>query len=1015
MLWDSPDRILVAAGTAFGEIIYWSWTRYADRGSDSLIHRVFLGHEGSIFGVQISQPLKFGSDTGCKRLLSSCSDDRTIRIWDVSDVDATVDGSSALDEDIEGQRTRHTGFSNASFDSDISSSDCLAIGWGHISRVWAVRFLDISPSATGIYLLSSGEDATSRIWRLNIGDDQTPSGISLPQKLAQLDCVAHHSGKNIWATTIRSPASSPQQVLCGAADSKITCHTLAVSLNLQQSRSGPVLCEYTVEAISRMAQSCSDAAISESEGLSHKSSKMAEFFRSYAFVDDSSFLVTTNSGKVYLERLSPWSTSSALGIISSSELIEETPDLTGYSVCIGESSLGVAFVASSRGSIYSYRRNAPRWSKIHVANGKVGDMFVAKSTDASEVETLILLLTLVGQNVAQLLTISVLQNETPMVLKAVVVPISELLTGIAITSMTHFAHSPQDEYLLLGFRRGSVAAYRIPTKKTETVDQNTHQASLFRIIERAHGKEAVTSVKWVPSGSKPSSGYLLSVGRDSCIAIHSFHLAANSVCLVHNVTLPIGPNVEGLYFHKGHLLVYGFSSKKFVLYDTTTEEEVMSVDTGGAHRSWTFQPQSTGEGGGALVWTRASSMHIYGQAGSNHKVVRSGGHGREIKAVAASSTIVDGASKQLIATGAEDTDIRIFEYENGDLLCRSTLRKHTTGIQHLQWSDKGDYLFSSGGCEEFYIWRIRGFPAEIGGIGIVCEFTHPPESEHSDVRIMSFDVWQRGSSFVIAMVSSDSNIMVSVKASSCDPNEINTAQVYSYDPEAASKWLTLAKGVYFTPCLTQSVFISSDDILTAGTDGHAVLWSLPPAIQRPHASTPRPLEILTWKQPVRIHQNTSKDMVSHPIDSEITLIVSAGDDGSLAFLLATSSPSCAASTPTPAETSFTCPPTIANRAHASAVTACAILPHASRILILSSGNDQWVRLWEVVPHLASASTDSKVLTRPDDDPLELRRRGKIKTNVADVSSMAVLGSMENGIARVLICGVGMEVVRVELG
>jgi WD40 repeat protein len=99
------------------------------------------------------------------------------------------------------------------------------------------------------------------------------------------------------------------------------------------------------------------------------------------------------------------------------------------------------------------------------------------------------------------------------------------------------------------------------------------------------------------------------------------------------------------------------------------------------------------------VWTRASSMHIYSQTGPNHTVIRSGGHGREIKAVAVSP---DGnsRSRQLIATGAEDTDIKIFQYVEEDFICRRTIRKHTTGIQHLQWSQDGNYLFSSGGCEE---------------------------------------------------------------------------------------------------------------------------------------------------------------------------------------------------------------------------------------------------------------------------------------------------------------------------
>src|SRR5205814_1055862 len=70
---------------------------------------------------------------------------------------------------------------------------------------------------------------------------------------------------------------------------------------------------------------------------------------------------------------------------------------------------------------------------------------------------------------------------------------------------------------------------------------------------------------------------------------------------------------------------------------------------------------------------------------------------------------------RLCATGSEDTIIRIFKYEEtsipgpkGDIFathgleCLGSFKKHTTGIQHLQWSSCGTYLFSSAGMEEFF-------------------------------------------------------------------------------------------------------------------------------------------------------------------------------------------------------------------------------------------------------------------------------------------------------------------------
>jgi WD40 repeat protein len=209
--------------------------------------------------------------------------------------------------------------------------------------------------------------------------------------------------------------------------------------------------------------------------------------------------------------------------------------------------------------------------------------------------------------------------------------------------------------------------------------------------------------------------------------------------------------------------------------------------------------------------------------------------------------------------------------------------------------------------------------------------------------------------------------------------------------------MPLGKGLYFTSCLTQCIFASLDCILTAGTDGHAVIWPL--LIEDAITSTVP----LTWQEPIRIHQSSSKAMDVHCLDDSTKLIASGGDDGSLAVLLTrpTSLPN----------TAYASAPVLVSRIHASAVTACAVLAHNGTTFILTSGNDQWIRLWKV--QIGDAEDDVTLTAVKDEQPtISVHRAGKIKTNVADVSSMAVLE--EKGMhARVLICGVGMEVVRLE--
>jgi hypothetical protein len=159
-----------------------------------------------------------------------------------------------------------------------------------------------------------------------------------------------------------------------------------------------------------------------------------------------------------------------------------------------------------------------------------------------------------------------------------------------------------------------------------------------------------------------------------------------------------------------------------------------------------------------------------------------------------------------MATGAEDTTIRLVvlrdtpshpvrhdkeeeEEEKGeetkaeeryDMMTTSrtksavvVIKKHTTGIQALQWSRNGAYLFSSGGFEEFYVWRVRCIAGY--GIGVVCEAVCPAQSDVPDLRITDFDACPitplggsaesddnlSGAGFLFSMCYSDSSVRVS--------------------------------------------------------------------------------------------------------------------------------------------------------------------------------------------------------------------------------------------------------------
>ncbi|KAF2814610.1 WD40 repeat-like protein [Mytilinidion resinicola] len=1029
--WTSANHILIAAGTAFGEILVWSWSESHESSSSAQLHHVFTGHEGSVFGVQISEKLVLEDDTKVKRLLASCSDDRSIRIWDISEL--------PIINTLDSPHERETGFGANLPITGESDQLCLAIGWGHSSRVWTVQFLKpgciAGHSVDAVQMISTGEDATSRIWDLVPKETHSivPDTSTLPFNLKEIRSAAFHTGKNMWSLSLDYSREQLSQIVTGAADSKI------------------IMYFPDAKTVSTTNTTFDDNQTMEDIVGSIQSSKKTDIFRSYSFIAQRLVLLTTNEGRVITRqtelssppaRVSVRHDGGGHGVEGSSSppvdvsksLVSENritslsfhqiPTLKGYSITASLASHEIAFFAGTTGDVYAIpKSSSPK--HIYSAGRKVGGLFPHKALRCDK-ESFYLLVTLIGGPQATLLLLSPSKSEnikaTPTIsgleagedssnqspaserdsglLFSVVeeIPLSIPGQSSFVATSTTIAQTQgagTEEYMFVGSRSGSVACYALPATPRDTERSDSLLAPLVDVLPNVHGKETVTSMIWKSSANAEeptSSGYLISVGRDGSCAAHQVDFESGQAKLVHKTNLPFGPNIEGVYVRNENLMVYGFRGTQFILLDESNEEEVMTVECGGAHRNWAFDPSPSGPGG-TLVWTQAANMRVCHRGEASHKVLRSGGHGREIKAVAVSPHIPNNdGSIQLIATGAEDTDIKIFEYTShgltsaslSSLRCLRTLRKHMTGIQHLAWSEDGKYLFSSGGREEFFVWRIRMLP--IIGVGVVCEAVCESESDVPDLRIMSFsvrkqsveDVKRPGRQYVISMAYSDSTI-----------------RIYSYIPSSPSPWSLLHTGVYLTSCLTHSIFLSPQILLTSGTDGHVAFWDF--------SSDP-----LIHSSRTKIHQNTAKTLAYQPISPEITLLVTGGDDGALGVTLIrlTAEPS------SPNVSTLLVP-----RAHTAAVTACAFLPTvptmiradadsdqslARELQLVTSGTDQRVILWII-------SIDC---TQPGVEGLDVRNAGKIDTAVADVADLAILDADGGRGVGVVVCGVGMQVFRI---
>ncbi|KAI5809848.1 hypothetical protein DFH27DRAFT_606255 [Peziza echinospora] len=899
-------RIVVAAGTAFGDILVWSapvwvkepvtatvtlpqqpqqqqgrrrsavdaesWTEVSEEpegweeltrstGLDSdcpgtpkqkrpergvEVHYRLKGHEGSIFGVDISPSFTLTAADGTqvqKRYLASCSDDRTVRIWDVSRVDG--DDEDDDDHDLDGQSFStiwdkvgvdefNTGFTQSSNNNNADSEDkgnkdCVAIGWGHTARIWNSKVLSTLAKDGTVNVITTSEDLSSKLWKFE------PLKSSLTE-LRVVESTHLHSGKNIFAMAVDEHWG---MLATGGHDSRIAVVSYGgVGIDRADWELSQVL-NHELEAVER---SLGGLQITGYDAKSPKSKKfIPDAFRNYAVLDKNRFLVSTNRGW-----LATYTFPSA-GRISRASV--DTPgqwrnlgkwdNLEGISVIAAWEGAGLIAAQDKTGLVgvidlytpddlpgtaMSERRG--RWWKAGDSNpgpmfcGRYGDLYYLLTTSLVDAEIRLHLFP-----DPRVSNPTVRNASTPPPGNKTVI----LCPPPGFQSVTAFHLDFMSGLLFLGGRTGMLAVFDVWTGRDVDIMLNP-----LDVWKGFHDKDAVTCIIAYPTpaaasqkqrhdrfpqtmgleeemdGCRTRVSRIVTGGRNGVYAIlkvtqeNTSSTSCVKLSKLH-VKKPLnGGIIEGLYFRGKDLITYGFRGKSFFVWNETRNYEVFSEDCGGCHRSWAFY--KAGENGeesgvGWFVRTQAGRLCTVKTNRPVRRVLQPGNHGREIKALAISPPTYDSLPR-LIATGAEDTVIRLSVFrpqrtEKGRLehgISGATVfKKHTTGIQHLAWSDCGEWLFSSGGVEEFFVWRVSRLNAANGGrnVGVVCEAVCPEQSVVPDLRIMGFDVTTVGvtmtgeecQAFLITMVYSDSSI-----------------KVWLYDPFRASFRIVIS-GRYKTSCL----------------------------------------------------------------------------------------------------------------------------------------------------------------------------------------------------------------------
>ena len=825
------------------------------------------------------------------------------------------------------------------------------------------------------------------------------------------------------------------------------------------------------------------------DALGNQSAKgKPDTFKTYTWISENEVLTTTEHGNILVGTLA-FSTERS----SRDEFQNVIWDHVGHqtnlsSSCIATSipSLNLAVLTGTDGQINLYNH---RSSKIGIVGKLPGKAGLLTAHRLSEAWNSWLQLSHRGETVGVLATcLGTSQTTLFIVLPEIEADgqSTEEGAGFSAVHKCHLKLQPRfivtsscfldsEESIILGSRSGDIAIYDLAhTAPSLAVNVTPNY------FQNLHGEDAITLIQIVPHDISDPTGRpaIITAGRNGKWAIHHVFLRVENSgrCVtletIHVGAPPFGPNIEGAYIDSTSkdLLLWGFRSKQFVVWNESHKMEVMSVDCGGAHRSWAYTPNQNGSGGGSFVYTKASVCHVHSQMGASHQVIQHGGHGREIKAIALPTPIKtsndDDAKRMLVATGAEDTAIRIFDL-NAGFKCLSIITKHTTGIQQLRWSPNGHLLFSAAGCEEIFAWRVRSAP--LVSLGVVCEAQCPVVTEEADLRIMDFaieaiyhqpddDTAAYEPQFFLSIVYSDSSVRIfryyTPPSSTIDQHN--------------TPFKVLSEGSYTTYCLTQATHLHTSGSLlsglcTASTDGHLTFWPLPNSLLSAPKNTdidnnlssitttmPTP-SILNWTTRTPIHQNSIKALDCASISPSNYLIATGGDDGALAFTrVRIRKPSQEVIFDTSASL-------LIPSAHASAVTGVVFLGDfesesksdngsksqsnerddidadnynttatVSRSITLASlSNDQRLKLWHItipIPiNTNSESTPSSPPTPisplpspsgPLECALQIKKVANLHTSVADASAIGFYRDGRDGDRErrgcVVLAGIGVE-------
>lgn len=677
----------------------------------------------------------------------------------------------------------------------------LASGWGHGSRIWSLEFLSVSDQSVKIF--SCGEDCAVRLWEYH-GE----------HTLRQLMLFDHyHSGKHIWSGDVDTNSGI---FVTGGADGKVRAEALKEEPTMTIS----------LEEI---------AAQAEVDVLTK------ELIRSFGILNLPGItLVVTTKGRLFLhhENVGIWSRLSIDSLaeheIAHYTLFKTVCELNAFIVCNNDGDMHVIGF-DSKCQVYHVARKNPLPGPKKIIN-----MLVSSSTGHGRV--FVLLNSPILSEPMDLVTFVKTGDRLEP-------DLSQCLqkTDPRTFIPTSFHVDWKNHLVFVGSRHANFAVYEITPEQT----------LLPKVSKKLCNGDTITSLSLV-DGEEGRSIVLVTLRdgfyilMETCIG----HKLQSKIILKNKISR----NIEGGFMKSNQLILYGFRSSCFYLWNETKQIEIAKDFCKGGHRHWEVSVHinplqlhfSYLTQGCLRISTLESSWNSINQG-----LLVEGTHGREIRDVALHQESENSACC-LFVSASEDARIKVGKlYKDGKMSYQWTMNNHISGLQRVAFLN-GDFLASSAANEELLIWKLTRLRNEIVVINEVNRVQ--VAGEHPDLRVMDFASKETSSGFWIAAAYSNSIVKIfffnkkdlQLQEKACIP--------------------------YGSVCILNIHLLSfgtQDFVMTGTSDGNLIIWDLSSLIQ---CNLAPPHEPIVKQQ---VHQSGVKAVLPFFNEFGAYTVVTGGDDNSL--------------------------------------------------------------------------------------------------------------------------------------